>query len=40
MAHTDAIAGLLINASEPDKDSSTALMSTRAQALEPRQTHF
>ena len=41
MANTDVIADLLINAGEPDKDSSTALMvSTKAQALEPHQTHF
>ena len=33
MANTDAIADLLINAGEPDKDSSTALMVCKGSSL-------
>ena len=33
MANTDAIADLLINAGEPDKDSSTALMVYKGSSL-------
>ena len=33
MANKDAIADLLINASEPDKDSSTALMAYKGSSL-------
>ena len=33
MANKDAIADLLINAGEPDKDSSTALMAYKGSSL-------